>query len=248
MSPLNSPTGDAEGTPPNVSIVMPVKNCARFLADALRSVREQTYRDFEVIVIDGHSSDQTEAVVRDCTDIGDRPLRYSIQAGEGLGDARNAGVSMARGCLIAFLDADAWWVPNKLELQVGGLSAEPSLQCCLGCVGFSLEPGTQPRPGYGPEKLERDQTGLTPGALLARRELFHALGGFDSTLAIGCDSDWFARALDRGVGMAVVPEAILFKRIHRDNLSARTSRYRRDMLTVLRQSVLRKRRKGSDIA
>jgi len=240
----NNPSAKPRSGPPTVSVIMPVKNSARFLAEALSSLREQTCRDFEIIVIDGRSSDDTAAVVRDSVGRDDRPLRYLIQAGDGLADARNTGIEAARGRLIAFLDGDDRWDPAKLELQVERLSADPSLQYCLGWVRFFLESGTRPRPGFSPDMFERGQTGLTPGALLARRELFHTLGGFDPALAIGCDSDWFARASDRKIQMAVVPEALLLKRIHGENLSARTDLYRREMLTVLRQAVLRKRRSG----
>lgn len=244
----NNPSAKPRGGPPTVSVIMPVKNSGRFLAEALSSLREQTYRDFEIIVIDGRSSDDTAAVVRDSVVRDDRPLDYMIQAGSGLAGARNIGIEAARGRLIAFLDGDDRWGPAKLELQVERLSADPSLQYCLGWVRFFLEPGTRLRPGIRPDLFERGQTGLTPGALLARRKLFQTLGGFDAALAIGCDSDWFARASDHKIKMAVVPEALLLKRIHGENLSARADLYRREMLTVLRRSVLRKRRSGRNHA
>ena len=244
----NNPSSKPRLGPPTVSVIMPVKNSGRFLAEALSSLREQTYRDFEIIVVGGRSIDDTADIVRDSIGRDDRPLRYLIQAGNGLADARNMGIEAARGGLIAFLDGDDRWSSAKLELQIMRLSADPSLQYCLGWVRFFLEPGTQLRPGVSTEMFERGQTGLTPGALLARRVLFHTLGGFDPALAIGCDSDWFARASDRKIKMAVVPEALLLKRIHGENLSARAELYRRDMLTVIRQSVLRKRGTGNNHA
>lgn len=229
---------------PLVSVIMPVKNSERFLGEALDSLARQTWRDYEVVVVDGASADGTEALVRGRAGAFPSPPRFLQQEGPGLGGARNTGLAAARGELVAFLDHDDRWDERKLELQVKRMLAEPALRFTLGWVRFFREPGTDLRPGYRPESFTEGQAGWTPGALVARHTLFDAVGGFDPALAIGCDSEWFARVKDRQVPWALVPEALLLKRIHDHNLSAGVDRYRREMLHLLRRSVHRKRAAG----
>lgn len=226
---------------PQVSIIMPVCNSIRFIGEALESLRVQTYREFEVIVVDGESTDGTLDMVREWARSFDHLLRVLPQQGRGLGGGRNTGLDAAQGHFIAFLDSDDRWDPAKLERQVACLVANPSLPWCLGWVQLFLEPGAALRSGFDPTLFQQSRAGYTPGALLARREFFHTVGPFNTDLPLGCDSDWLARALDQQPAPVLLPEALLFKRIHDTNLSAQIDEYRRDMMTMLHQSVQRKK-------
>src|SRR4051794_5813716 len=106
---------------PAVSVVIPTYNYARFIERALVSVLGQTHRPAEVLVIDDGSTDETATVV----DRYATRVRYLRQENSGVSAARNAGVESSTGDLVAFLDADDEWVPNKLELQVEALTKRP---------------------------------------------------------------------------------------------------------------------------
>ena len=95
-------------------------------------------------------------------------------------------------------------------------------------------------PGYAGDWLEQPAPGYTQGALLVQRTLFAEIGAFDTTLAVGCDSDWFARAQDAGLAPTLLSETVLYKRIHAAPLSAQISSYRRELLPVVRSSLQRR--------
>ena len=99
---------------PKVSVIIPTFNRAGLIARAIRSVTVQHYRDFEILVIDDGSTDETEEVARSFG----KKIRYCFKENEGAGRARNYGLLKARGEYIAFLDSDDLWLPEKLSLQV----------------------------------------------------------------------------------------------------------------------------------
>jgi teichuronic acid biosynthesis glycosyltransferase TuaG len=102
---------------PLVSIIMPAYNAERYIADSIRSVLAQTYQNWELVVVDDGSTDDTAEVARRFA-ASDRRIRYFRQQNGGPGKARNAGVEKSSGPLVAFLDADDLWLREKLELQI----------------------------------------------------------------------------------------------------------------------------------
>ncbi|MGF1755047.1 glycosyltransferase [Vibrio makurazakiensis] len=107
-----------------VSVIIPTYNCMAFLPKAIDSVLEQTHQDIELIIIDDNSADKTDAYLKTLTD-----PRISVitTTGVGASQARNMGINQACGDFIAFLDADDFWLPEKLELQLALHAAHPSL-------------------------------------------------------------------------------------------------------------------------
>jgi glycosyltransferase involved in cell wall biosynthesis len=112
-------------TRPRVSVVLPVFNGERYVRDAIASVVEQTYRDFEVIVVNDGSVDGTRAALDHCAT--HEKVRYVEQHRSGPGAARNLGIEQARGEIVAFLDHDDTWLPEKLALQVDYLDSHPEV-------------------------------------------------------------------------------------------------------------------------
>src|SRR5512143_3730544 len=108
---------------PLVSVVMPVYNGARYLRQALESALAQTYRPLEIVVVDDGSTDETPAIL---AEFGTR-IRALRQPNSGSAAARNAALDAARGELIAFLDADDLWLPQKLAVQVEYLREHPDV-------------------------------------------------------------------------------------------------------------------------
>src|SRR5688572_33231336 len=104
---------------PTVSVVIPAYNAAAFIRETIDSALAQTYRDFEVIVVNDGSTDDTMARLRE---FGSR-IRVHEQSNSGVATARNSGVKIATGSWIAFLDSDDLWMPQKLERQLADSNA-----------------------------------------------------------------------------------------------------------------------------
>ncbi len=106
------------------SVIIPTYNYGRFLREAIESVQRQTVRDFEIIVVDDGSTDDTQEILRS---IDEPRLRFYRTENRGISAARNEGLRHAAGQFIAFLDADDRWLPQKLELQLAMMEREPDL-------------------------------------------------------------------------------------------------------------------------
>lgn len=240
VNPTANQTANQTANRPTVSVIMAVRNGARFLKDALASVHAQTYRPHEVLIIDGHSTDQTAAIAQ-----ADAQVTYRQQSGRGIADAYNCGLAAAQGELVAFLSHDDRWTPDKLAAQVECLQQNPAVQFMTAHVKFFLEPGAAIPPGFRRELLDQEPVAHIMETLLARRTVFDRVGGFDPKLSTGEDVDWFARAKDLGVPQAVVPRVLLHKRVHEENASLTTAENDRNLLLALKRSLERKRAQQS---
>lgn len=109
-----------------VSVVIPSYNAAAYIVGAVESVLAQTFRDFEILVIDDGSTDNTKKVLEKYGE----PVQYIYKSNGGVSSARNFGIEKARGKYIAFLDADDVWVPKKLEKQIAVLEANEKIGLC----------------------------------------------------------------------------------------------------------------------
>lgn len=122
---------------PLVSVILAVKNGDRYLAQGLQSIFNQDYPYFEVIVVDGRSTDNTATIVRSFAQLS-QPLRYIYQTEEGLANAWNLGVATASGEFIAFLDSDDLWTSDKLSSQLKILNANYDSGYAIGHMRFFL--------------------------------------------------------------------------------------------------------------
>ena len=120
-------TKHGSGTAPRVSVIIPTYNRAALVCKAIDSVLEQTFSDYEILVIDDGSTDGTESAV---AGYGQR-VRYFWQENRGMSAARNRGIDLARGEYLALLDSDDLWMPFKLELMVAVLDRFPASWLCL---------------------------------------------------------------------------------------------------------------------
>ena len=221
---------------PLVSIILAVKNGERFIAEAINSLLAQTYRTYEIIVIDGQSDDRTAEIVQSFSEI-----RYFRQADFGLANGRNFGIKIAQGQLIAFLDHDDLWLSYKLQKQVQHLIQHPELRYVISQVQFFSESNFRPRPGFRAHSFESSQAAYTPSALLAHKDVFKQIGNFDPAFKVACDIDWFTRAQDHKIPMTILPDILLRKRIHQVNLSSNVEVNRRELMRVVKQSLDRRR-------
>jgi glycosyltransferase involved in cell wall biosynthesis len=221
---------------PLVSSILTAYNGESFLAESIASAVSRSYRPMEIIVVDDRSTDGTAEVVQSFEGV-----RYIHQKNQGLAAAMNVGIQAAMGGFLAFLDMDDLWTPNKLELQVGYLMEHPSGDYLIAKTRKFLEPGVKL-----PSRMTRDlalteAVILNPGTLVARREVFKAAGMFDRSYAHAADFDWFIRAKEAGLRMAICPEVLLHRRIHGSNLSLRTQAKTSKFMRAVRASVKRRR-------
>lgn len=220
-----------------VSVIVPVYNGDRYLAEALESIFAQDYHPFEVIVVDDGSVDSSAALAKSF-----KSVRYIYQTNQGIANAMNRGIDAAGGELIAFLDQDDLWAPNKLRLQVDCLVNRPEIQYAIALVKFFLEPGCSVPPGFKTELLEKEQVGRLTGALMARKSLLALIGQFNAEFTIASDVDWFARAKDSNIPGAVIPEVLLHKRVHNTNVSSNARLNNKELLGLLRKSIARQQK------
>jgi glycosyltransferase involved in cell wall biosynthesis len=220
----------------DVSVIMAVKNGARFIDQALDSVEASSVMPREVLVIDGGSTDATPALVER------RPwATLVVQRSTGIAGAYNEAIALARGELVAFLSHDDLWAPQKLARHVEAMAAQPRQAFTVSLVQHFLEPGAETPPGFRAALLDAPAPGFLMEALVARRSLFDAVGLFDPRFATGEDTDWFARVLDAGVPHTVIREVLVRKRVHATNASLNDAATNANLLTALRRSVERKR-------
>ena len=174
---------------PHVSVIIPVFNSAHLIGQALRSVFAQTFRDFEVVVIDDGSEDQ-EALAVALAEWGDR-IHYVRQSNRGPASARNAGIAHASGRLIAFLDADDEWLPEKLARQVEYFERYP--ETGLLHTGIVDDPRPATAVGGPPRQVFCDlfHTVFFVNTLtvMVPREVLDAVKGFDERREVHIE-DW----------------------------------------------------------
>lgn len=220
-----------------VSVVIPVLDGERYLGAAIDSVLSQTAPPAEIIVADDGSTDGTRALVAAYGDA----VRYDFAPHAGGAQALNRGIALARGALIAFLDADDLWRPDKLALQLAALERAPEVELVFGLmvqfVSPELSDADQGRLAVSPEPLP----GRSMSALLARRGAFERVGALATDLRTGWFIDWSMRAADLGVRDLMLPEIVVDRRIHGQNLGLRDPSGRADYLAVVRRNLLRRR-------
>ena len=227
---------------PLVSVVIPVYNYERYLGEAVESVLGQTYQNLEVIVIDDGSTDQSGEVARS---FADRGVGYCKQVHAGIGPARNKGVELARGEFLAFLDADDHWPLEKLERQLNAFENDSALEMVFG-QALQLQNGPAWEAGVNDKSLtvEGMVPGMVPGTMLIKRAAFDRVGKFKGDLKVGEFIDWYARAVELNVRSLVLPELLLWRRIHDSNQGVRERQSVTDYARVLKAKLDRRRAEG----
>jgi glycosyltransferase involved in cell wall biosynthesis len=212
---------------PAVAVVVPVRDRAALVVEAVRSVLAQTYRDFALVVVDDGSADDSAAAAAKTLAGAPPGSRVLRQPPAGVAAARNAGAAAVDSAWIAFLDSDDLWEPTKLAVQMAWLAERPSYRIAQTSERW-LDRGRHRNPRARHRKEERlfprclERCLVSPSAVAIRRDLYDALGGFDASFAVCEDYElWLRIALREPVGL--VPETLVIKRGgHPDQLSRST--------------------------
>jgi len=216
---------------PRVSVIIPTYNRACFLQEAVESVLNQTFRGFELIVVDDGSTDCTPYVLQKW----EAPIRWVRQENSGVSRARNVGIRAARGRYISFLDSDDLWLRDKLEAQVSFLDTNPHYAVC-----YTDEMWVRRGRRVNPKKVHRKYSGwifdrclplciISPSSAMIRREVLDIVGYFDEDLPVCEDYDLWLRIASRFPIFFLDKKLIIKRGGHADQLSTRSwgnDRYR----------------------
>jgi len=212
---------------PRVSVIIPTFNCARFLDRAFRTVFAQTYKDYEIIVVDDGSTDETQHVIAQY----EAKVHYLYQLNRGPASARNLALSAASGEFVAYLDADDMWYPHKLERQVAFLDAHKECGLVHGdmtvidamdqplYLRFNQETQREIPSGHCVMVLLRWNHVQTP-TVLERRDSIERAGKFDERLRIIEDGFHWILVAMAGIAFGYIDEPLAFYRRRADSLSS----------------------------
>jgi glycosyltransferase involved in cell wall biosynthesis len=196
-----------------VSVVIPVYNRAHLIGRAISSVLAQTYRHFEIIVVDDASSDGLAAALAEFSDPRLRCLVHPRNRGAAA--ARNTGIASATGDFVAFLDSDDSWYPDKLAFQVAAMRDQTVDVAGHVCAYDCIKVGYSPRkivPNWIGQRFQRAVLfGCTCGpgtTLLCRRTIFAEIGPLDEELRRLEDWDWLLRLAAKGYRLLASPRAL----------------------------------------
>jgi glycosyltransferase involved in cell wall biosynthesis len=207
---------------PKVSVVIPTYNRATPLVEAIQSVLKQTYTDFELIVIDDGSTDDTRNAILPYS----HKVKYLYQERGGVSKARNYGIKVSRGEYIAFLDSDDLWLDKKLEVQVNFMKAHKSF------ISYTDEIWIRGGKRVNPGKRHRKYSGwifdkvlplciISPSSVMIRREVFDRIGLFDEHLPACEDYDMWIRVA-KHYPIHLIEQQLIVKRGGREDQLSRT--------------------------
>lgn len=216
---MNEQPGSSPQGPPTVSVLMPVYNAERYVAEAVESILSQTFDDFELVAVDDGSKDGSRAILEGYA-ARDARVRVISRPNTGIVGALNDGLAACRGELVARMDADDVATPERLALQVAFLREHPEV-VCVGCQVLAIDTEGAP---LGPWKLALDHEVIDSAQLegeqmiahpaaLVRRADFEAVGGYRREAETAEDLDLFLRLAERG-RLANLPLVLLKCRQH----------------------------------
>lgn len=216
-----APHSSVGGTVPTVSIVIPTYNRQRLVQETIDSVLRQSFSDWELLVIDDGSTDETATVL---TERYGNSIRYVHQQNQGESAARNKGITLAQGKYVAFLDSDDLWLPNKLQRQVEVLDSQTEVGLVSTQAYWMSNEGLQlQRPPHGHDRASATVSwaDLVLGNAIAgggssamvRRRCFELAGTFDASIRFGEEWDLWLR-IARHWRVYQIPEPLCCYRIN----------------------------------
>ncbi len=221
-----------------ISVIITTYNIETYIVEAIQCALDQTYPAHEIIVVDDGSSDNTSEVVKK---FGDK-IQYYQQANGGVSAARNTGLIKASQPYIAFLDGDDLWPNEKLEKQVQVLMQQPELDLVLSHTQNFHNPDVDPQQIANSKEPMNAMPGYMAGAMLVKREVFEKVGVFSTHVKVGEFMDWYLRVKENNLKFVVMPDILLQRRLHSNNLGRREHKSQVDYVRILKASLDRKRK------
>ena len=226
-----------------VSVIVPVYNGEKFLTEAIENIQRQNYYPLEIIVVDDGSTDRTAAIAAQFRQY----IRYIHQPNRGPAAARNTGIRMAKGNVLAFLDIDDLWSNHKLQLQINYLADNPSVDIVQGLIQ-QMRLSTVVDQQLSFEHSYHPYNFVNLGSAIYRKLVFEKVGLFDETLDYGEDVDWFIRAWEKGISKIVLNQVTLFYRKHKTNMTAGKNIVELGFVKIFKRHLDRCRQRGLTLA
>lgn len=212
-----------------ISVIMPLRNAAVYLAETLRSYRDNASPRMELLVVDDGSTDQSLAVLQQSG----LAHRLFHACGVGPAAARNLALGQAEGLLTAFLDADDLWPRQTLARLAGVLHSQPQVRICAGRIQtFSTG---EVAPEISHRLRAQAFYGVNLGAALFYTEDLRRLGGFDETLRFDEDTDLWIRCWEQGLEKRLIADTTLMYRLHSDNMTRQIQNNALALLPLLKR-------------
>jgi glycosyltransferase involved in cell wall biosynthesis len=214
-----------------VSIIIATLNAEKYLKNALDCIDQQSYQNYEVLIVDGGSTDKTIEIASSFAKV-----KIIKQKGKGLFDAWNEGITLSSGEYIAFLDSDDFWETEALHEHMKALLSNSQLIGSVGRVNFFLEKDQTPPAEFKISLLNENHLAYMPGCFVGKKEIFEKLGLFETNWEIASDIVWFAKVKDLQEGIVILNSVVLNKRVHNKNISysaAKSDTYSKELLTLL---------------
>ena len=214
-------------TNPKFSVIIPVFNAAATIAATIASVRAQTFVDFEIIAVDDGSTDDSLSILLAIAAVEPRLRVVSVTNG-GVSAARNLGSELAKGELLAFLDADDLWMPEKLQCHWAAHQADADLAVSFAQIRFLWADGKARRTTYstvprGPitaASLLAENAACTTSNIVVRRDVFAASSRFRADMRFAEDQEWLISAARMGHKLTGIDLHLVDYRMSEDGLSA----------------------------
>ncbi|MEM6253483.1 MAG: glycosyltransferase [Cyanobacteria bacterium P01_D01_bin.156] len=213
---------------PSISVVIPAYNAAKFLPEVIRSVLEQTYQDWELIVINDGSTDETTAVVEKYCQL-DARIRLVNQENSGVSAARNLGVDLAKAELVAFLDSDDIWFKDKLSVHVNYMNIDQDIGVSFARVELMDFDGRTTgkftnniTDNIQPQTFFYTNPTVTTSNIVLRKSIFKEIDGFDKKIHYSEDIDLLFRiALKKKWKIVGIDQVLVKYRSHDSGLSSK---------------------------
>jgi glycosyltransferase involved in cell wall biosynthesis len=225
----------------STSVIIPVRNGAGFIGEAMASALAQLDPGDEMIVVDDGSTDQTRAVV---ASIGDPRITLVESGGRGVSAARNVGISIATRDYIAFLDHDDAWPAERHAVMSGILRDRPEIDAVFGRMRVKFEQGSQLNERMA--AMDGRHVGVASvGTGLFRKRIVDRVTGFDEDLHFGEDVDFYLRLVESGMQIETCETDGLLYRRHASNCSNDLHAMERGMNDVLLRRIKRMRKRNA---
>jgi glycosyltransferase involved in cell wall biosynthesis len=211
---------------PKISVIMPTYNRARYIAEAIRSVQSQTLQEWELIVIDDGSTDDTESIIRDFMEKDGRISYFKNEKNLGIANTRNRGVALAKADYVAMLDSDDKWIsPDKLARQLDAFEQNKKLgvvgtnACFVDENDVMIGKNTNfPADDAGIWRTLLYRNILMQSGLLIKKSAIEKAGGYDPTFVICDDHDLWLK-IGKDWQFAILPSVDLSYRIHKSGIT-----------------------------
>ncbi len=220
-----------------ISVIMPTYNHAMFIGEAIDSVLNQTYQNFELIIIDNYSKDGTEKIVSSYRD--DRIIYLKFRNNGIIAASRNHGIKNSNGEYIAFLDSDDFWLEQKLEYVVNHINANPSADLICHDIWYNVYQAGRKRMTFGPHTTYRNLlfkgNSISTSATVVRRQKISDVDGFSEDMRFVAveDYDLWLRLAQAGCRIEYLHKILSVYRDWGQNISNNVIMHNQNVINVL---------------